>query len=56
MPLMVNPNTGKLVDVAAAYVDQLSRAGFKKQEPEDVATSKGAAPTPRKGRTRRTAD
>lgn len=35
--LLVNPHTGKLVDVAEAFVDQLSRAGFKKQEPEVVA-------------------
>ena len=52
MPLMVNPNTGKLVDVASAYVDQLSRAGFKEQEPAPEATK---APV-RRGRTRKTAE
>ena len=52
--LLINPHTGKLVDVAEAFVDQLSRAGFKKQEPEVVAPAKVAAPpvkrTPRKPR------
>ena len=52
--LLVNPHTGKLVDVAEAFVDQLSRAGFKKQEPEVVAPVEVAAPpvkrTPRKPR------
>ena len=42
--LLLNPHTGKLVDVADAFVDQLSRAGFKKQEPEVVAPVEVAAP------------
>ena len=41
--ILVNPHTGKLVDVAEAFVDQLSRAGFKKQEPEDVAPVEAVA-------------
>lgn len=52
MPLMVNPNTGKLVDVAPAFVDQLSRAGFKEQEPAPEAPRASA----RKGRPRKTAE
>jgi len=48
MPLMVNPNTGKLVDVADAYVDQLSRAGFKEQEPAPAAAEKPKRGRPRK--------
>lgn len=43
--LLRNPHTGKLVDVADAFVDQLSRAGFKKQEPEVVEPVKGPAPS-----------
>jgi len=42
--LLLNPYTGKLVDVADAFVDQLSRAGFKKQEPEVVEPEKVSAP------------
>lgn len=52
MPLLVNPNTGKLVDVAPAFVDQLSRAGFKKQEPVPEATKAPA----RRGRAPKTAE
>lgn len=52
--LLVNPNTGKLVDVADAYVDQLRRAGFKEQESEAVESSEDAAPAPkRRGRSRK---
>lgn len=51
MPLLLNPNTGKLVDVAPAFVDQLSRAGFKKQEP--VTAPKAPA---RKVRSRSTSE
>jgi len=43
--LLSNPYTGKLVDVSAEFVDQLSRAGFKKQEPEVVEPAKGPAPS-----------
>lgn len=50
--LMVNPNTGKLVDVAPAFVDQLSRAGFKEQEPASEVVK---APV-RRGRARKTAE
>lgn len=46
--LLVNPHTGKLVDVADAFVDQLLGAGFKKQEPEDVTPVEGVAPAPRR--------
>ena len=46
--LLVNPHTGKLVDVATASIDQLVRAGFKKQEPEVVAPKKVAAPAARR--------
>jgi len=46
--LLVNPHTGKLVDVSAEFVDQLARAGFKKQEPEAVAPKKVAAPAARR--------
>lgn len=31
--LLLNPNTGKPVDVSAEFVDRFVRAGFKKQEP-----------------------
>jgi len=48
--ILVNPHTGKLVDVAEAFVDQLSRAGFKKQEPEVVEPEKVAAPVVRRPR------
>ena len=48
--ILVNPHTGKLVDVAEAFVDQLSRAGFKKQEPEVVAPKKVSAPVVRRPR------
>ena len=51
MPLLVNPFTGKLVDVSEEFVDQLSRAGFKKQEPEAVEPVKVSAP---RGRPRKT--
>lgn len=40
--LMTNPNTGKLVDVAPAFVDQLLGAGFKEKEPEAVEPKKPA--------------
>lgn len=52
--LMLNPHTGKLVDVAPAFVDQLSGAGFKKQESEAVEPHK-LTPA-RKSRTRKTTD
>lgn len=45
--ILVNPFTGKLVDVSDEFVDQLSRAGFKKQEPEVVEPEKVAAPRAR---------
>ena len=48
--LLVNPHTGKLVDVAEAFVDQLSRAGFKKQEPEVVEPERVAAPRAKRPR------
>jgi hypothetical protein len=48
--ILVNPHTGKLVDVAEAFVDQLSRAGFKKQEPEAVEPEKVSAPVARRPR------
>lgn len=41
--LLINPHTGKLVDVSAEFVDQLSRAGFKEQEPEAVAPVEAVA-------------
>jgi len=45
--LLVNPFTGKLVDASDdECVSQLLRAGFKEEEPEDVALV--AAPAPRK--------
>ena len=50
--LLINPFTGKLVNVSEEFVDQLSRAGFKKQEPEAVEPVKGSAP-PRRGRPRK---
>jgi hypothetical protein len=53
--LLVNPHTGKLVDVAEAFVDQLSRAGFKEQEPEAAAPVEAVA-APRARRTRRSAN
>lgn len=53
--LLTNPHTGKLVDVSAEFVDQLVRAGFKKQEPEVVApvevVAQPATRRPRKPRT-----
>jgi ribosomal protein S9 len=49
--LLVNPHTGKLVDVSDEFVDQLSRAGFKKQEPEAVEPEKVSAPRARRSRT-----
>lgn len=48
--LLSNPFTGKLVDVSEEFVDQLVRAGFKKQEPEAVAPKKVAAPVKRPAR------
>lgn len=48
--LLVNPHTGKLVDVSDEFVDQLSRAGFKKQEPEVVEPEKASAPRARRPR------
>ena len=51
---LVNPHTGKLVDVPdEGVVSQLLRAGFKEQEPEVVETVETvAAPAPRRrGRT-----
>jgi hypothetical protein len=42
--LLLNPFTGKLVDVSEEFVDQLSRAGFKEQEPEVVEPVKVSAP------------
>jgi hypothetical protein len=53
--LLVNPHTGKLVDVAEAFVDQLSRAGFKEQEPEVVAPVE-AVVAPRARRARKSAN
>ena len=51
MPFLVNPFTGKLVDVSDEFVDQLSRAGFKEQEPEAVESSEeGSAPPVRRSR------
>ena len=40
--ILVNPYTGKPVNVADAHVDRLVRAGFKKQEPEVVRPKEGA--------------
>ena len=53
--LLVNPYTGKAVDVAEAFVDRLTRAGFKEQEPEAVESDEsGSAPAPkRRGRPRK---
>ena len=48
--ILVSPFTGKLVDVSDEFVDQLSRAGFKKQEPEVVEPEKVAAPVVRRPR------
>jgi hypothetical protein len=52
--LLANPYTGKLVDVSEEFVDQLSRAGFREQEPEVVATVEAVvaprARSPRKPR------
>ena len=48
--LLINPFTGKLVDVSEEFVDQLSRAGFKKQEPEAVEPEKVTAPPVRRSR------
>jgi gentisate 1,2-dioxygenase len=45
--LLVNPHTGKLVDASDDAVDQLLRAGFKKQEPEVVEPEKDSAPVRR---------
>jgi hypothetical protein len=42
--ILINPNTGKPVDVAAEFIDRLIRAGFRK--PEDV-------PKPKTGRRRK---
>lgn len=50
--ILVNPFTGKLVDVSDEFVDQLSRAGFKEQEPEAVEADEVSAP-PRRGRPRK---
>ena len=50
MPLLVSPFTGKLVDVSEEFVDQLSRAGFKEQEPEVVEPVKVSAPPARRAR------
>lgn len=50
--LLVNPFTGKLVNVSAEFVDQLSRAGFKEQEPEAVGPVE-TAPAPRAKRPRK---
>lgn len=50
--LLVSPFTGKLVDVSDEFVDQLSRAGFKKQELEVVEPDKAPA-QPRRGRPRK---
>ena len=52
--LLVNPFTGKLVDVSEEFVGQLLRAGFREQEPEVVATVEAVvaprARSPRKPR------
>lgn len=48
--LLLNPFTGKLIDVSEEFVDQLSRAGFKKQEPEVVEPEKDSAPRARRPR------
>jgi hypothetical protein len=48
--LLLNPYTGKLVDVSDEFVDQLSRAGFKEQEPEAVESEKDSAPRGRRSR------
>lgn len=50
MPLLVSPFTGKLVDVPEEFVDQLSRAGFKEQEPEAVEPVEVSAPRARRAR------
>jgi hypothetical protein len=50
--ILVNPNTGKPVDVAEAFIDRLTLAGFKEQEPE--AVEKDSAPaSKRRGRPRK---
>jgi hypothetical protein len=49
--LLVNPFTGKLVDVSDEFVDQLLGAGFKEQEPEVVEPEKVSAPRARRSRT-----
>jgi len=49
--LLVNPSTGKLVDVSDEFVDQLLGAGFKEQEPEVVEPEKVSAPRARRSRT-----
>jgi hypothetical protein len=41
MPILLNPNTGKPVDVADAYIDVFTRAGFKEQEPAVEAVDGG---------------
>lgn len=52
--LLVNPYTGKAVDVAEAFVDRLTRAGFKEQEPDVVDSEVESAPAPkRRGRPRK---
>jgi len=49
--LLTNPFTGKQVDVTdEATIDLLSRAGFKKQEPEAVEPKKVSAPVARRTR------
>ena len=52
--ILVNPNTGKPVDVAEAFVDRLTRAGFREQEPDVVEPEKDSAPaSKRRGRPRK---
>lgn len=52
--ILVNPNTGKPVDVAEAFVDRFTRAGFREQEPEAVEPEKESAPaSKRRGRPRK---
>ena len=48
--LLVNPHTGKLVDVSDEFVNQLLGAGFKKQEPEVVEPVEDSAPPVRRPR------
>lgn len=51
--ILVNPHTGKLVDVPdEGVVGQLLRAGFREQEPEVVEPVEVSAP-PRRGRPRK---